>query len=230
MPWKMYLIEPTHLCRLSLRRFAYSGKRTIGNTTIGFSEVDKQCPRGKDYGHDASIVIAEQVEELSGRHAGREGFESDARWPIKCASCDYVFDNDDRLGMGDPWQVNYDPLWKGAPGEKLYVLRENPPGATWHADWFPDEGPNGEWTGPDGKVWCVMMPGGLEFIIYAYSSQKGPNGERLKGPKWIVHGTVPEITVAPSIDITGHYHGYINGGIISEDCESRTFPGIPRTA
>lgn len=229
MPWKMFLIEPTPLCRLSLRRFAFGGKRTVGNTVIGFKDVDIQCPKGKDYGHDASVVIAEQIEEPGGRHLGRTGFENDPRWPVKCASCDYLFDNDERFGMGDPWQVNYETLYKGALDGKLYVLRENPPGATWTCDWFPDEGPNGHWSGPDGKVWAVMLPGGLEWIIYSHSVQDA-NGKRVEGPKWNVQGTPPVITVQPSIDAKGRYHGHIADGIIGEDCEGRTYPGLPRTA
>lgn len=217
MPWKMFLIEPSGLCRLSLRRFCYL-KRTIGDTNVGFKDVVKPCPIGNDRSHDASAVIAEQVPDESGRHHGKEGFEADPRWPVKCASCSYVFEADDF------WQVNYDPLWKGSLDGKLYVLRKNPPGATWHADWFPDTGPNGPWSGPDGKVWCVMLPGGMEWIIYSYAS--GPDPRH----KWNVQGALLDITVTPSINCVGYYHGFVSRGVISEDCEGRKYDGVPRTA
>jgi hypothetical protein len=41
---------------------------------------------------------------------------------------------------------------------------------------------------------------------------------------WTVTGTPPLITVTPSINAVGSYHGYIKNGIISDDCEGRKFP------
>jgi len=196
------------MSRLSLRRFS-------------FSAPEKHCVKGKDYGHDASVVIADEIHEPPVRKGGKDGFEGDPRWPAKCASCDYVF------GESDQWQVNYELLYRGAPDGRLHVLRENPPGATWIADWFPDEGPNGQWTGPDGKVWCIMLPSGMEWIVYGHSSgpDKGP-----KGPKWSVQGVPPDITVSPSIHQVGYYHGFIQNGVITDDCEGKKFPKWPSTA
>jgi hypothetical protein len=208
MGWRCFRIEPTDLSRLSLRRFAYSSDA-------------KACPKGKGYGHDASVVIADAVREPPVRKGGKDGFDPDSRWPAKCTACSYVFQD------GDQWQVNYELLYKGAPDGKLYVLRESPPGATWIADWFPDEGPNGQWTGPDGKVWCIMLPSGMEWIVYGHSS--GPAKDQ-KGPKWTVQGVPPDVTVSPSIHQVGHYHGFIRGGIITEDCEGKKFPKWPPTA
>lgn len=204
MPWKMFLIEPTEFCRRSLRRF--------------FNSQGKP-PKDPNHYHDADVVIDEQFYSGSGGHGQHtlgEEYRDDPRWPKTC-KCGYAFVPEDH------WQMNEDRLWRGAPDGKLYLLRENPPGATWAADWFPEEGPNGNYTGPDGKVWCVMLPGGMEWIIYSYASGNPKS-------KWEVHGTVPNITVSPSIAQQGVYHGYIKGGVIAEDCEGRKFPQWPSTA
>ena len=204
MPWKMFMTEPTEFCQRSLRRH--------------FNSNGKPLPDPKHY-HDAEVVIDAQFLAPGGDH-GRgtlgEEYRNDPRWPKSCA-CGYVFTPDDHF------QLNESRLWKGAPDGKLHLLRANPPGATWAADWFPEEGPNGNYTGPDGKVWCVMLPGGMEWIIYGYASGSPKS-------KWHVEGTVPNITVSPSIAQIGVYHGFVSGGVISNDCEGRQYPGVPRTA
>jgi hypothetical protein len=202
MPWKMFLIEETEFCRLSIRRFTFS---------------QKPCPGGQ-YGHDAQVVIDPQVISESERSSLKDGFENDPRWPKTCSKCGYVFVEEDQ------WQVNYDRLYRGAPDGKLYRLRDTPPGAMWNAHWMAEnDKPNGQWTGPDGKAWCVMMPGGVEWVVYCYAS--GPEPRR----KWDVQGIPPNITVSPSINLTGIYHGFIKGGVISADCEGRKFPNWPST-
>lgn len=47
-------------------------------------------------------------------------------------------------------------------------------------------------------------------------------GTRLYGG-WQVTGEPPLITVSPSINLAGAYHGWIQNGIISDDCEGRTY-------
>lgn len=197
MPWKMFLIEPTEFCRRSLRRYWFTGPGVH-----------------KGHFHDASVVIDPQFNAGPGAHGkGTLGTEymGDPRWPKTCA-CGYAFVPEDY------YQMNEERLWKGAPDGKLYIMRESPPGATWVADWFPDDGPNGQYSGPDGKVWCVMLPSGQEWIIYSYAS--GPEPRH----KWQVSGTPPNITVSPSIHQVGEYHGFIRDGIITDDCDGRKFP------
>jgi hypothetical protein len=40
---------------------------------------------------------------------------------------------------------------------------------------------------------------------------------------WKVSGDAPHITVEPSINMQGIYHGYLQQGIITDDCEGRQF-------
>lgn len=203
MPWKMFLIQRTEFCRRSLRRYFNSSGR----------------PPDPKHFHDETVIIDPQFHapgDSNGRSDYIAGYENDPRWPKACA-CGYVFTPEDH------WQVNEERLWSGSLDGKLYILREHPPGATWVSDWFPEEGPNGQWTGPDGKVWCVMLPAGLEWIIYSYASGTPKQ-------KWQVSGTPPNITVSPSISQVGYYHGFIKDGVITEDCDGRKFPEWPRTA
>lgn len=77
------------------------------------------------------------------------------------------------------------------------------------------------YVGPDGGAWCVMMPCRQEWIVY------GPSSD---GTKWTVTGVPPLITVHPSIGMGKVYHGFIRAGIITPDCEGRTYPDQPHTA
>jgi hypothetical protein len=61
----------------------------------------------------------------------------------------------------------------------------------------------------------VMMPNGDVFCIDAAVS-----GER-RG--WNVSGDPPRITVKPSINIIGRYHGFVTDGVISDDVDGRKF-------
>lgn len=206
MPWKCFMVEESGIFRRSLRRYW-------------------KLPPGvhKGHFHDASVVIKERCSspEPSGRSTTGEGWESHPRWPTHCA-CGYAF-------VGEDWrQMNEHLLYRGAPDGKLYPLRELPPGAIWRCTWMEDLKEN-PYCAPDGKVWAVMLPSGMEFLIYGPSSDKPPR-------KWVVTGTLPLINVSPSINQEGYYHGYIGQphapapGIITEDCEGRPFPGLARTA
>lgn len=52
---------------------------------------------------------------------------------------------------------------------------------------------------PDNKGWDVVIVGELK------------------------DGETPDITLSPSINCVGSYHGYIRNGIITDDCEGRTY-------
>jgi hypothetical protein len=205
--WKCFLTEPSEFVRVDLRRYS-GGSKCVTKTGI----------------HDVAVVIDPQKLAAIEGPAGtipEEEEQKDPRWPKACA-CGYKFH------VEDSWQRNVDTLYKGSPDGNLYVLRELPVGAMWNASWFvDDEGGRARYAGPDGKGWCVMMPSRQEWIVY------GPSSDNTK---WQVTGVPPMITVHPSIAINNKlktdegYHGFIKGGVISEDCEGRKFEGVPRTA
>lgn len=64
----------------------------------------------------------------------------------------------------------------------------------------------------------VILPGRNFFCV----DSKCFNEKGLYGG-WVVKGIPPKITVTPSINAVGRYHGFITNGIISDDCEGRKF-------
>lgn len=65
---------------------------------------------------------------------------------------------------------------------------------------------------------AVMLPsafGGIDFCVDSDATDGGGG--------WQVSGDLPNLTVAPSINIYNIYHGFIQGGTITDDCEGRHF-------
>lgn len=59
----------------------------------------------------------------------------------------------------------------------------------------------------------VLLPGRHYFLIdgMCYSQERGYYGG------WTVTGTPPNITVAPSINMVGRYHGFLQNGVLTEN-------------
>lgn len=192
--WKCFIIAPSPFCQRSLRRFSF-----------------EKCASTSLSCHNAEVVIDERFEAPADLECGEEGghLKSDPRWPAAC-TCGYAFKDN------DPWQVNVTRLFQGAPDGRLYRLRDAdlPIGAMWIADWLTDwpEG-RAKFAGAAGQAWCLRLPGDTEWIVY---------GPSTSGPKWDVQGAPPGITVSPSINAQGRYHGYVKNGVVSPDCEGRT--------
>jgi len=64
----------------------------------------------------------------------------------------------------------------------------------------------------------VILPSRTLFLIHGTCWQ----GTRRYGG-WGVSGEVPNLTVTPSINIGGFYHGWLTNGLISDDCEGRKY-------
>lgn len=65
----------------------------------------------------------------------------------------------------------------------------------------------------------VSMPDGTNFCVDSRFWRSG----QPYGDGWTVTGDAPLITVTPSINIGGGYHGYITNGVIGDDVEGRKF-------
>lgn len=66
----------------------------------------------------------------------------------------------------------------------------------------------------------VRLPGGTDFCVDGPTFSAGQRGSG----GWTVTGEPTAITLSPSINIGGSYHGWIQNGVITDDCEGRTFP------
>ena len=106
----------------------------------------------------------------------------------------------------------------------VYKFGFVPVGAAWPAPHLLDE--DSAWRNalavPPGRVpFFVKLPDGSEFCPYmrAWNGRDGYHGEG-----WGVAGELPNVTVSPSINVVGHYHGWIRDGVITPDCEGRSFP------
>lgn len=64
----------------------------------------------------------------------------------------------------------------------------------------------------------VRLPDGSEFCIDSRATGKETG--------WTVTGEPHNgtLTVSPSINIKGSYHGFIQNGVVTDDCEGRKFP------
>lgn len=75
--------------------------------------------------------------------------------------------------------------------------------------------PGAMWMDED-KGLCVMLPG--KRIWYPDRPDR----------TWKREGTLPNITVTPSVNAVGVYHGFLQNGVLTSDCEGRTFADEPR--
>lgn len=64
----------------------------------------------------------------------------------------------------------------------------------------------------------VVLPNNDLFCV---DGQCWKMGEHYGG--WTVTGEPPDITISPSINIGGSYHGFLQNGVISPDCEGRLY-------
>lgn len=117
------------------------------------------------------------------------------------------------------------------PCRLLPERSENPqPGDMWLAPWMLEgHTPENSHFWLSAEYWrdhagrrppvVVALPNGALFCPDAPYSCVGDNG--VNG--WTVTGTAPRITVSPSINLIGRYHGWLRAGVLSDDCEGRTF-------
>lgn len=64
----------------------------------------------------------------------------------------------------------------------------------------------------------IIMPGLVPFCV---DGQTWNHGVHEGG--WTVTGEPEALTVTPSINLIGVYHGFLTAGVISDDCETRVY-------
>ena len=97
----------------------------------------------------------------------------------------------------------------GAEFDALLQWKDLRPGAMW-------------W---DGDELSVKLPSGSEWNIdqgRRYNVQPERAGKKPL-PAWTRTGEPPRVTAYPSINHQGKYHGWLKDGVLTDDCEGRTF-------
>jgi hypothetical protein len=74
----------------------------------------------------------------------------------------------------------------------------------------------------DGVGIVVKLPGSLQGLEWRMN-RPGTNG-----CVWNVVGGMPLVTATPSINFVGLYHGWVTNGVVTDDCEGRTFDDYGR--
>lgn len=64
----------------------------------------------------------------------------------------------------------------------------------------------------------VILPGHNLFLV---DGKCWDRGRKYGG--WRVSGEAPNITIQPSIDLKGFYHGFLTNGVIGDDVEGRKY-------
>jgi len=90
-------------------------------------------------------------------------------------------------------------------------------GDAWFAPWYRGSVSTwyeAKWSEKREPI-VVCMPGNVYFCI---DSECGADRSG-----WEVTGEPPNLTVYPSINHYGIYHGWIRNGVITDDCEGRKY-------
>lgn len=107
--------------------------------------------------------------------------------------------------------------------EELQEIKIPSPGMCWRVP-VPD-GQDHIWGHKLSDTWrasgrdyaiFVTLPATGDWCVDAFASDKSTGG-------WTVTGELPTITVTPSINAVGRYHGWVQNGVLTDDCEGRTF-------
>lgn len=69
----------------------------------------------------------------------------------------------------------------------------------------------------------VFLPGRTLFCVDGACWNTGPDNKIVYHGGWGVQGQLPLITLTPSINIGGSYHGFIRSGVITDDMEGRVY-------
>lgn len=158
------------------------------------------CPGPYGY-HNAVSAPIERVQSDEYPVTGDLHAHDDARWPVKCDYCEHVF------CAGDVWQRSVERIFVADDGREM-LLSDRVPGMMYFLQHRHRLSPHytKDWAGKRKPI-QVVCPNGKEWCVDAISSN---------GDGWVVTGEPPCLTCSPSIGVPG-YHGFLQGGVFTED-------------
>ena len=120
------------------------------------------------------------------------------------------------------WPIRLFPS-KGAVLQQFGYI---PTGAMWYAPFDVPEQESPfyvrDWKAKRLPLWVKMPTGGDLCVDSRFYDLERHGG--YYGNGWTVTGTPPTITLQPSVNLVGSYHGYIRNGVITDDVEHHAFP------
>jgi hypothetical protein len=121
---------------------------------------------------------------------------------------------------------------------KCFLVNERPkpgddnykPGAMWFGERFDDLDkylywPSKEFLASTRRPLYVLLPSNTKWLEL-FLLDMAPSSDESGG--WTYTGTPPEVTLSPSINCVGRYHGFIQNGYVTADCEGRRFPEMEK--
>jgi hypothetical protein len=196
--WRCFLMAETGSCQRRLRR--YESRHCAARADGGdYCEANARIEDGPVVWHrDDAGVLSHYTSDVI------DWPRDDPRWPTACDHCGQPF------GDRAVWQLSIERSYTTPEGGE-HTIRDMPIGAIWRADWLERF-----WAGPDGRCYAVQLPpGGLgDQWVIEQPSQSGGG--------WVRTGVAPDLTAAPSI-LTPRYHGYLTGGVLTDDLDGRRY-------
>lgn len=201
---KCFLATPTGNMRVWLRRYSISDTNRCSSKYAYHN--------GMTFVQD---VLVEKSEDGCIKEPKLDITKDDARWPVKCDYCDYLFVDTDRR------QEFTDQLYSN--GTDIWPLRDLPPGAMYLADWWSQDH---FWDNGEGKPSLIVkLPNGHEWNVDSRCNNCTLPDDRTHRC-WIRTGEPPNVTVgkgpgatcsagAGSVQVP-EWHGFLrNGELVS---------------
>lgn len=124
----------------------------------------------------------------------------------------WLGDYDPRLPKDD--KKNEDARWWFVPTQEFLA-------STRKVYWIALPGP--KWDAKNTETGLVEPHFTLQYFCLEQRASSVPEG-------WTWSGEPPNITISPSINCEGRYHGYVQNGIVTHCLDGRLFPHYPENA
>lgn len=204
----LVVAEPVERWDRSLRRFRFThkggpcpaspeGQTAACDATAQIGQVGPDDPGIKWY--DGPHAAKLNSKTVSGDNWPRD----DDRWPKVCERCGGAFTDEDE------WQRTDAQVYRRTDGQEFSwhgpFGRSAPPGTVVRATWYDGFAARHPQADAGLEAWMVALPDGGEWTT---------TQEATGGGFWTVTGTVPKITVTPSIfhNAPTGWHGFITNG------------------
>lgn len=202
---RCFWLEPTGTYRVGLRRFTFIEGDAHGHDSELVSDIELPVTYGVlgDDPDGMRTLAPVPPESIPAR--------DDERWPVFCQGCGELLPNGDT-----EWQA-FEAIGyvRGDTGETVWtrhVMGKGFAGALFDAPWLHEyERMWGKkFVGSDGIALVAVCPDGSPWQVDGEASGSG-HWSRTGDPR------VPEtLTVTPSINVVGSYHGFLQNGWFTE--------------